>query len=54
MDFAFAEMGRKKLISLIDPENVASIRVAERIGETLEGEFQLNEHRLLVFSLSRA
>lgn len=53
VDFAFHEMGRDHLISLIDPANVASIRVAERIGETLQGEFQLDEHRLLVYGIAR-
>lgn len=54
VQFAFGEMGRDHLISLIDPANVASIRVAERIGETLQGEFQLGEHRLLVYGIRKA
>ena len=37
LDFAFEDMHRDRVISLIDPENTSSIRVAERIGETLEG-----------------
>jgi len=53
LDFAFDEMGRDHVISLIDPQNTASIRVAERIGETLEGEHQLGEHRLLVYGVRR-
>jgi RimJ/RimL family protein N-acetyltransferase len=53
LDFAFEEMGRDHVISLIDPLNVASIRVAEKIGETLEGEYQLDEHRLLVYGARR-
>ena len=53
VDFAFDEMGRDHLISLIDPQNTASIRVAERIGETVEGEYQLGEHRLLVYGIRR-
>jgi RimJ/RimL family protein N-acetyltransferase len=35
-DHALGELGRDRVISLIAPENVASIRVAEKIGETLE------------------
>jgi len=43
-DHAFEELGRDRVISLIAEENVASIRVAEKIGESLEqrdigGEF---------------
>ncbi len=50
LDYAFTVMKRKRVISLIDPQNVPSIRVAERIGETLEGEWYLGEHRLLVYA----
>ena len=35
-DHAFGELGRDRVISLIAKENIASIRVAEKIGETLE------------------
>ncbi len=34
-DLAFGELERERVISLIARENVASIRVAEKIGETL-------------------
>lgn len=52
-DFAFQEMGRDHLISLIDPANVASIRVAERIGETLQGETTVGDYHLLVYGVRR-
>ncbi|HSC49199.1 MAG TPA: GNAT family N-acetyltransferase [Gaiellaceae bacterium] len=35
-DWALADLGLKRLISLIAFENVASIRVAEKIGESFE------------------
>jgi RimJ/RimL family protein N-acetyltransferase len=35
-DQALGELRRERVISLIAPENTASIRVAEKIGETLE------------------
>ena len=35
-DHALGELKRQRVISLIAPENTASIRVAEKIGETLE------------------
>ena len=54
LDYAFNEMGRKRVISLIDPANVASIRVAEKIGETLEDEVTIGGHRLLVYGARRA
>lgn len=53
LEYAFHEMNREHVISLIDPENVASIKVAERIGETLEGEAEVMGHRLLVYGISR-
>jgi [ribosomal protein S5]-alanine N-acetyltransferase len=37
-DFAFGTLGIKRLIALIDPSNVASIRVAEKIGMHYEKE----------------
>src|SRR5215510_420424 len=37
LQYAFAELGQARVISLIRPDNTASIRVAERLGETLEG-----------------
>ena len=33
--------------------NVASIRVAEKIGETLEGDVVIQGHRLLIYGISR-
>jgi RimJ/RimL family protein N-acetyltransferase len=49
LDFAFDEMKREHVISLIDPLNVSSIRVAEKIGESLEGEVEVGGHRLLMY-----
>jgi RimJ/RimL family protein N-acetyltransferase len=37
-DWALGERGLTRLVSVIAPENAASIRVAEKIGETLERE----------------
>lgn len=55
LDFAFNEMKRTRVISLIDPENVASIRVAEKIGERLtEERFTTGGHELLVYEARRA
>lgn len=49
--YARDEMKRDHLISLIDPLNVASIRVAERIGETPQGETEVDGHRLIVYGI---
>ncbi|MBA3690293.1 MAG: GNAT family N-acetyltransferase [Actinobacteria bacterium] len=37
-DLAFGPMGRTRLISLVRPDNVASCRVAEKLGMTVEKE----------------
>lgn len=54
LDYAFEVMKRDHVISLIDPANVSSIRVAEKIGETLEGEVEIGGHRLLVYGVRRS
>ena len=51
---AFTEMGRQRLISLIRPDNRASIRVAERLGERLEGRTTLFGQEALVYAIDRA
>jgi RimJ/RimL family protein N-acetyltransferase len=50
---AFDDLGRDHVISLIHPDNAASIRVAARIGETLEGHTYLHGHEALVYGVSR-
>ncbi|MFL6195668.1 MAG: GNAT family N-acetyltransferase [Thermoanaerobaculia bacterium] len=55
LDYAFTEMDRDHVISLIHPDNHASIRVAERLGEKLEGTTELFGHSgILVYGIDRA
>ena len=54
LDYAFTEMGRDHVISLIHPDNVGSIRVAERLGERLEGKTELFGHDVLIYGIERA
>ena len=51
--YAFAEMDRDRVISLIDPANIGSIRVAERLGERLAGRTELYGHEVLIYSIDR-
>lgn len=37
-DYAFSKLGLKRLIAMIDPANVASLRVADKLGMHYEGE----------------
>jgi RimJ/RimL family protein N-acetyltransferase len=53
LDYAFNEMNRDHVISLIDPMNANSIRVAEKLGETEEGEWEFMGHKLLIYGISR-
>lgn len=53
LHYAFTEMGRDHVISLIHPENKASIRVAERLGETVEGETEVLGIPVLIYGISR-
>jgi RimJ/RimL family protein N-acetyltransferase len=50
---AFGPLGWHRVISLIDPDNSRSIRLAERLGERLDGEIVLRGYRLLLYALDR-
>ncbi|HEV2826385.1 MAG TPA: GNAT family N-acetyltransferase [Pyrinomonadaceae bacterium] len=53
LTYAFTQMNRDHVISLIDPENQASIHVAEGLGERLEGQTELFGHEVLVYGIER-
>ena len=52
IDYAFRELRQQHVISLIYPANAPSIRVAERIGEKLEGRTSLYGHDVLIYGIS--
>jgi RimJ/RimL family protein N-acetyltransferase len=53
LDYAFTAWKRDRVISLINPENDRSIRVAGRLGETLQGHVNLNGHEMLCYGIDR-
>jgi len=53
MEWGFREVGFDELISLIDPDNTASIAVAARLGETLRDEIELWGHRVRRYAITR-
>jgi RimJ/RimL family protein N-acetyltransferase len=53
LEHAFTEMGREHVISLIRPDNLPSVRVAERLGERLEGRVELLGSPALVYGITR-
>jgi RimJ/RimL family protein N-acetyltransferase len=53
LDYAFTAWKRDRIISLIAPENQASIRVAERLGETLQGRIDHYGREMLCYGIDR-
>ncbi|HEY6572535.1 MAG TPA: GNAT family N-acetyltransferase [Candidatus Eisenbacteria bacterium] len=53
IDYGFGPLGLTRLISLIDPENEASARVARRVGMTLEREVADQFGRSHLYSIAR-
>jgi RimJ/RimL family protein N-acetyltransferase len=51
--FAFTQLEQPHVISLIRPENAASIRVAQRLGEHLHGPIELMGETALVYRITR-
>lgn len=51
--YAFDVLKKDRVISLIDPDNHASIRVAERLGETLQGRVDLLGREMLCYGIDR-
>ena len=53
MRFAFEELNQPHVISLIHPDNAASIRVAQRLGERLSGSAEIFGKPADIYRLTR-
>jgi RimJ/RimL family protein N-acetyltransferase len=53
VQYAFEHLNRTHVISLIDPENRRSIRVAEQLGEALAGTTEPFNKGALIYKLDR-
>lgn len=53
LEYAFTELDKDHVISLIHPDNRGSIRVAERLGERVEGRAEIFGMELLVYGIDR-
>jgi len=53
LEYAFKELDQPHVISLIHADNRGSIRVAERLGETLEGNARVFDTDVLVYGIDR-
>lgn len=51
--YAFKELDKPHVISLIHPDNKASIRVAERLGEKVEGQTEVLGIPVLIYGIDR-
>ena len=51
LQYALTDLKREHVISLIRPGNAASIRVAEQLGERLEGRTELFGHDVLIYGI---
>jgi RimJ/RimL family protein N-acetyltransferase len=52
--YAFETLGWPRVISLVDPDNTRSIRLAERLGERPAGEATVRGAQVLVYAIDRA
>ena len=53
-DYGFQNVGLRRLISIIESENIASIRVAEKMGMTLEKRASFRGIPVLIYSVDNA
>jgi RimJ/RimL family protein N-acetyltransferase len=53
LEYAYTELDQAHVISLIHPDNTPSIRVAERLGEKLEGRTEVLDMPVLIYGISR-
>ncbi|HYP28576.1 MAG TPA: GNAT family N-acetyltransferase [Blastocatellia bacterium] len=53
LEYGFKELDRDHIISLIHPENRASISVAERLGEKPEGRTEILGTEVLIYGIDR-
>lgn len=54
MAYAFETLGARRLISVIEPPNAASIRVAEKLGERFEQSRELQGKSVCIYAIERA
>lgn len=52
-DYGFGTLRLNRLVSLIEAENAASIRVAERVGMIFEREASFHDIPVLIYGISR-
>jgi ribosomal-protein-alanine N-acetyltransferase len=54
LEFGFETIGLSRIVGLVLPDNLASVRVLEKIGMDPDGEMQLDGERVLRFATTRS
>jgi RimJ/RimL family protein N-acetyltransferase len=54
LEEAFAQLGWGRVVSLIDPANARSVRLAERLGEQFREEVTVHGHRVALYALEQS
>ena len=50
----FDELSFPRIISIIHPDNAASIRVAQKLGERRDGVFNIKGEQVLIYAMTRS
>ena len=53
LEYAFTKLDQPHVISLIHPDNTPSMKVAERLGEKLEGKARIFDWDVLIYGVDR-
>lgn len=53
MDFAFNKLEQSHVISLIHPDNLASIEVAEKLGENFHKKTEFRDNEVFIYRINR-
>lgn len=53
LDYAFTTLDRPHVVSLIHPDNAPSRRVAEKLGQTVEGKTEVLTMPVLIYGIDR-
>ena len=53
LDYAFKDLDKSHVISLIHPDNAPSRRVAEKLGQKVEGETEVLGMPVLIYGIDR-
>jgi len=53
LDYAFDQLSADHVVSVIQPDNAASIRVAQKLGERFERKSEVSGHPVLIYGIHR-